>query len=186
MTLVEWVAAAVIVGGLVFLRRRIVALGRGAAAWVRQRPLLPLALPIVFLVVGASLLAWKVPQRQLADVRPADLQPLTSTKDYLELVNAYRATIVQLFGGLLVLIGSYTTLRRMAMAERQVVIAGEAQITERFTRAIDQLGSEQLEVKLGGIYALERIARASERDHWPIMEVLTAYVRQHAPAPEEE
>jgi hypothetical protein len=33
---------------------------------------------------------------------------------------------------------------------------------------------------LGGIYALERIARDSEKDHWTIIEVLTAYVREHA------
>lgn len=45
------------------------------------------------------------------------------------------------------------------------------------------MGSEQLEVKLGGIYALERIARDSEKDHWSIMEVLTAYVRENAPWP---
>jgi uncharacterized protein YjbI with pentapeptide repeats len=32
-------------------------------------------------------------------------------------------------------------------------------------------------MRLGAIYALERIARDSERDHWPIMEVLCAYVR---------
>jgi hypothetical protein len=32
-------------------------------------------------------------------------------------------------------------------------------------------------VRLGAIYALDRIARDSERDHWPIMEVLCAYVR---------
>ena len=30
----------------------------------------------------------------------------------------------------------------------------EGQITERFTRAIDQLGNEKLDVRLGGIYAL--------------------------------
>jgi hypothetical protein len=35
-------------------------------------------------------------------------------------------------------------------------------------------------VRLGGIYALERIARDSPRDHWTIMEVLTAYVRENA------
>jgi hypothetical protein len=57
---------------------------------------------------------------------------------------------------------------------------------ERFTRAIEQLGSDQLEVRLGAIYALERIARDSERDHWPIMEILTAYVRAHAPRKKEE
>jgi hypothetical protein len=57
------------------------------------------------------------------------------------------------------------------------------QITERFTRAIDQLGSSELDVRLGGIYALERIARDSKADHPQVMEVLTAYVREHAPWP---
>jgi hypothetical protein len=42
------------------------------------------------------------------------------------------------------------------------------------------LGSGQMEVRLGGIYALERIARDSARDHWPIMEILTAYLQTHA------
>jgi hypothetical protein len=37
-------------------------------------------------------------------------------------------------------------------------------VTERFTRAVDQLGHESLDVRLGGIYALERITRDSERD----------------------
>jgi uncharacterized protein YjbI with pentapeptide repeats len=37
-------------------------------------------------------------------------------------------------------------------------------------------------VRLGGIYALERIARDSESDHWAVMEVLTAFVREQAPA----
>jgi hypothetical protein len=39
-----------------------------------------------------------------------------------------------------------------------------------------------LEVRLGTIYALERIAEDSERDHIPIMETLCAYIRQNAPA----
>lgn len=37
-----------------------------------------------------------------------------------------------------------------------------------------------LEVRLGAIYALERIAQDSERDHWAIMEVLCAYVRENS------
>jgi hypothetical protein len=40
-----------------------------------------------------------------------------------------------------------------------------------------------VEVRLGAIYALEHIAFDSSRDHWTIMEVLTAYVRQNAPKP---
>jgi hypothetical protein len=66
----------------------------------------------------------------------------------------------------------------------------EGQITERFTQAIDQLGKVEdgqklFEIRIGGIYALERIAKESEEDYWPIMEILTAYVRQNAPLPPE-
>jgi Pentapeptide repeats (8 copies) len=59
----------------------------------------------------------------------------------------------------------------------------EGQITERFTRAIDQLGHAHLDVRLGGIYALERIARDSPADRATIGEVLTAFIRSHAPWP---
>ena len=38
-------------------------------------------------------------------------------------------------------------------------------------------------VRLGAIYALERISRDSRRDHWTIMETLTAFVRERAPWP---
>ena len=41
-----------------------------------------------------------------------------------------------------------------------------------------------LEVRLGAIYALERIAQDSERDHITVMETLCAYIRENAPASE--
>ena len=76
-----------------------------------------------------------------------------------------------------------STRVQLKNAQEELRLTREGQITERFTRAIDQLGSEKLQIRLGGIYSLERIARESEADHWSIMEVLTAYVRQHAPWP---
>jgi len=124
----------------------------------------------VVLVLGILLLLlWEAPKRQLASWK-ASLEP----RDLIELENDARRTWAQILGGLVILIGLYFTWQT-------VVISQEGQITERFTRAIDQLGSEKLEIRLGGIYALERIARDSERDHWPIMEILTAYVRENAP-----
>ena len=39
-----------------------------------------------------------------------------------------------------------------------------------------------LEVRIGAIYALERIAQDSDRDHVQIMEILCAYIRENAPA----
>jgi uncharacterized protein YjbI with pentapeptide repeats len=50
-------------------------------------------------------------------------------------------------------------------------------ITERFTRSIEQLGNKEETIRIGGIYALERIANDSPRDGWTIMEVLSSFVR---------
>jgi uncharacterized protein YjbI with pentapeptide repeats len=59
----------------------------------------------------------------------------------------------------------------------------EAQLTERYTRAVDQLGSASLDVRLGGIYALERLARDSPPDQPTIVEVLSAFARVHSTDP---
>jgi len=53
----------------------------------------------------------------------------------------------------------------------------EGQFADRYTKAVEQLGSDRLDVRIGGIYALERVARDSARDHPAVMEVLTAFVR---------
>ncbi len=51
-------------------------------------------------------------------------------------------------------------------------------ITERFTRSIEQLGNHEETIRIGGIYALERIAKDSPRDGWTIMEVLSSFIRE--------
>ncbi len=84
---------------------------------------------------------------------------------------------------------------RVLIAQKQANIAEQGLITDRITKAVEQLGAEKtiwvdgdqqsvpnLEVRLGGIYALSRVARDSPRDHISIMEILCAYVRQNAPA----
>ena len=75
--------------------------------------------------------------------------------------------------------------RNADAANKNAEAANQKQITERFSKAIEQLGSDKPEVILGGIYTLERIARDSAPDQWTIMEVLTAFVRQNAPIIEE-
>ena len=73
--------------------------------------------------------------------------------------------------------------------QRTLELTEQGQITERFTRAIDQLGATdektdepRLEIRLGGIYALERIDKDSpgRSYHTTVMEVLTAYVRENS------
>ena len=50
-------------------------------------------------------------------------------------------------------------------------------------KAIEQLGSDKLDVRIGGIYALERIALDSAKDHPTVMAVLTAFIREHSHEP---
>jgi hypothetical protein len=78
------------------------------------------------------------------------------------------------------------TQTQLSHAQEELSLTRQGQITERFTRAIDQLGNDRLEVRIGGIYALESIARESEQQYWPIVEVVTAFVRTRtSQAPEE-
>jgi uncharacterized protein YjbI with pentapeptide repeats len=65
--------------------------------------------------------------------------------------------------------------------EEQTSADKQRRIQESFTKAVEQLGSDKLRVRLGGIYALERIyMRESPEDYWMIMETLTAFVREWA------
>jgi Pentapeptide repeats (8 copies) len=99
-----------------------------------------------------------------------------SAEQYGKAISDARTAVLQAVGGLLLAAGAVATWR-------QVLISREGQITERFTRAVDQLGSDKQDVRLGGIYALERIARDSQPDRATIAEVLSAFVREHAPWP---
>lgn len=89
-------------------------------------------------------------------------------------VGRVRTALLASLAGLIAVIGAYYTSRTFALNRK-------GQITERFTRAIDQLGNAVLDVRLGGIYTLARLARESREDYGPIMEILAAYVRDHAP-----
>ncbi len=53
-------------------------------------------------------------------------------------------------------------------------------VNDTYVKAIEQLGHDKMEVRLGAIYGLERIARdADDFDlDWSIMETLTAYIRE--------
>jgi uncharacterized protein YjbI with pentapeptide repeats len=141
-------------------------------------------------VLGLGLLVlmlWKAPKRQASGVQ--------DIKDRLTVENTARQTLAQIVGGAVLIAGLFFTWANLDVAQKNIkitqetatknqAIAREGQITDRFTKAIAQLGEQgpkKLAVRLGGIYALERIAKDSKDDHWPIMEVLTAYVRETAP-----
>ncbi|MFE5660318.1 pentapeptide repeat-containing protein [Streptomyces sp. NPDC056517] len=75
------------------------------------------------------------------------------------------------------------TWLQVSQSGKELRIVEDQQITTRFNAAIDNLASTSLDVRLGGIYALERIMKDSAADQPTIVSVLSAYVRQHAPLP---
>jgi uncharacterized protein YjbI with pentapeptide repeats len=102
------------------------------------------------------------------------VERLRLQNERIALQNQVRTTLLQAFGGSFVLVTAFFTWR-------QIQVNREGQITERFTRAIEHLGTEgKLDVRLGGIYALERIANDSRSEHGSIIEILAAFVRGHA------
>jgi hypothetical protein len=160
--------------------------GRIYYPWARResRWALPAAAAALTVIVLLGLWAvwvvvprWTVPDTSEADLRDVPAEARWQAQDSRrKLRNDARTTLLQGLGGIALLVGA-------AAAFRQVGVAREGQVTERFTRAIDHLGHESLDVRLGGIYALERITRDSEQDRSTIAEVLTAFVRGRAPWP---
>lgn len=62
----------------------------------------------------------------------------------------------------------------------QNAVSEQGQFTDRYDRAIEQLGqqgADRLQVRIGAIYALERLAEDSPRDLPTIIEVLVTFIR---------
>ena len=107
--------------------------------------------------------------------------------DKAEALDRARTSVLAVLAGLIAVVGAIYT-HRSYLLNREIHtttanLTREGQITERFTRAVDQLGHASVDIRLGGIYALERIARESAVDHGPIMEIITAWIREHAAPP---
>jgi Pentapeptide repeats (8 copies) len=91
-----------------------------------------------------------------------------------------RGGLLTLAAGLAAAAALVFTARNSVLSRRTYELTEQGQVTERYTKAIEQLGSDKVDVRIGGIYALERVARDSSRDHPTVMEVLTAFIREHS------
>jgi hypothetical protein len=132
---------------------------------------------LVGLSVIVVLVLWIVPKLQVRALRK-----VAEAKDVFANENAARDTLAKMIAGFLVVGTIFVTLR-------QIGVTQETQITDRYIRAIELLRTRTdkgiktpIESRLGAIYALERIALDSSRDHWTVMEVLSAYIRENSKA----
>ena len=141
---------------------------------------------LVVLAAGMGILWWYASELYDADdVRPGHQAAATATT---------RAGVLAVFAATIAAIGATAALaetrRANVAAHSRELLAHErereAQVTDRYTRAVDQIGNDKLDIRLGGIYALERIAQDSDRDLPIIVEVLCAFVRGHGGRPDSD
>ncbi len=153
-----------------------------------------LALGVVVVVGLLAIWVLEVPRRLAPPVSDDVLGGLKDDRARLEvadtrvkLQNELRTTALQVIAGLAVLAGAVlafqqlTEDRQQANSTRELTLQGQA--SERFTLAIDQLGSDRREVQLGGIYGLEQIAQQAPDNRLAVTEVLVAYLHRRVPTP---
>jgi len=86
--------------------------------------------------------------------------------------------IAQIIGGLAIILGLFISNWRAKSIEQNLRITEDGNITERFNQAITNLASNDLSIRLGGIYALQRIALKSDDDRSSIFEIFCSFIRQ--------
>ena len=80
-----------------------------------------------------------------------------------------------LIGGV---IAAILAVWRSRVAERQADTAQQSLLNERYQKGAEMLGSQVLEVRLGGIYALQSLAAGHPKEyHIRIMRLLSTFVR---------
>ncbi|MFG3291689.1 pentapeptide repeat-containing protein [Streptomyces sp. NPDC048179] len=145
--------------------------GRSIAAFVRNYWNLGAT------IVGSlafALLLWQGPWwLDGAHLRRGKLEPADGV-----VITGFRASLVAAVGGV---VASLTLHHNRKKDARDAELAREGHVTGRYVEAVKLLASDALTERLGGIYALERIMRDSERDHNTVVEVLSAFIREHAP-----
>ncbi|MET8747837.1 pentapeptide repeat-containing protein [Streptomyces sp. NPDC004728] len=84
---------------------------------------------------------------------------------------------------LVVLVFTWLSLQQV---EDEHALTREGQVTDRYNAAVGNIGDDSPDVRLGGIYALQRIMDDSPRDQPSIVNVLSTYIRNHAKKPKQD
>lgn len=137
--------------------------------WARVPVIIAIGFPLGLFILAVGLLPeWWVTQM------PGD------PADRVAAVGGVRQTILFLGGGSIALLGVYFSHKRHQIDKRTTQLLQDSNYTDRYTEAITQLGSESLTIRLGGVYALERVAKDSRGDRETVQDVLAAFIRSDA------
>src|SRR3954451_14988723 len=138
---------------------------------------------VLFVLWGGPWLFTRHPSSDLTD------------SEALKAQNDVRTTLVQTVAGLAVAAGAVVTYRtfrqnqldqasRHDREERTYKLNESQQVTDTYTKAVEQLGHDQAPVRLGAMYSLERLAQDNPPRRQTIVDVLCAYLRMpYSPSP---
>jgi hypothetical protein len=166
-----------------------------------------MALLAAALLGGVGILIWLVPPALYEETRLTPRSPGEAQLEAarLQAIATTRTAFVAGLAGLAALGGLWVSARNTQINQRTLEETGRAQadavnlqtralvlqtdglVTDRYSKAIEQLGAtddQQLSVRLGAIYSLQRIARASKEDQPSIVAVLSAFVQHRGKPPE--
>lgn len=144
-------------------------------------------LGVLAVVGGVTVLA--VALMSLAVWLPPQLIDTTglNAADRLTAENNLRSTLAAIVGGIAIAAGTVVAAIGLAQTSRQnrdqLQLLHRGQVNERFSRAVEQIGSDKLQVRVGGVYSLEQIGRDATDLHDPVIETLAAFLRERRSKP---
>src|SRR5712671_5475311 len=152
---------------------------------------LPIA--VVVSVIAALAFWWWWPRWQVDRLALEIRDP----KARADVEDKFRKTVGQLLGGVAVLFGAWLAFlqfpqqqqtaqsqidQQQQAAQQQQQAARDLLISNQVSKGFEQLASDKMAMRLGGIYALEGVMNASERPEQyrgPVVEMLCAFVREY-------
>ena len=133
------------------------------------------------------------PRRLAPSLAPSELERLSDV-ERLEAIDSrvklrndlvatplQSVTVLAVVAGVLLTFQQFAEDRQRAAAER--VLTRQGQAGERFTRAVEQLGSDRQGIQLGGIYGLGQIAKQDPESREVVAQVLVGYLRSRTAEP---
>jgi Pentapeptide repeats (8 copies) len=139
-----------------------------------RRVLRPVGVLLVAAVAAAVIVALLGPLTDL--IARHDVGAFTGSQRAIHLQAARETVRTQL----LTLGAGVFAAGALVYTARNFTLSRQSQVTGRYAQAIGQLGSKKLDVRVGGIYALEGVARDSAIDHPTVMEVLSTFIRENS------
>jgi uncharacterized protein YjbI with pentapeptide repeats len=135
-------------------------------------------LAALLLAIAVWWLWWRLPKREVARLALKVRDP----KARADIEDNYRKTVGQALGGIAVLLGAGLAYLQFSQQQRT---AHDLLISGQVSKGFELLGNKDKDavvLRLGGIYALEGVMNNSDQYHQPVLEALSAFVRESTKA----